>query len=117
MKTIITEMAFKETANTELKKNPVTTSVLLTMKALVYDGPGKIELREVAIPTILKPTDALIKVLKTTICGTDLGILKGKVPTVKPGTILGHEGVGVVEQVGPGVRNFKRGDHVIISCI
>lgn len=88
-----------------------------TMKALVYDGPGKIDLKEVPVPTISKPTDALIKITKTTICGTDLGILKGKVPTVKPGTTLGHEGVGIVEEVGNGVRNFKKGDHVLISCI
>lgn len=88
-----------------------------TMKALVYGGPGKIEMKEVPVPTIQKPTDAIIKLTKTTICGTDLGILKGKVPTVQPGTTLGHEGVGIVEEVGAGIRNFKKGDHVIISCI
>jgi alcohol dehydrogenase len=87
------------------------------MKALVYGGPGKIELRTVAKPTILKATDALVKILKTTICGTDLGISHGKIPTVQPGTTLGHEGVGVVEEVGTAIRNFKKGDHVIISCI
>ena len=88
-----------------------------TMKGLVYNGPGKIELKEIPKPGIIEPTDALVKVLKTTICGTDLGILKGKTPTVKPGTTLGHEGVGVIEEVGDLVRNFKKGDHVIISCI
>ena len=88
-----------------------------TMKGLVYGGPGKIELKEIAIPVIEKPTDALVKILKTTICGTDLGILHGKTPTCKPGTTLGHEGVGVVEEAGASVRNFKKGDHVIISCI
>lgn len=88
-----------------------------TMKALVYGGIGKIEFKEVPVPKIDKPTDAIIKVTKTTICGTDLGILKGKVPTVQPGTTLGHEGVGIVEEVGGSVRNFKKGDHVIISCI
>ena len=87
------------------------------MKGLVYNGPGKIELKEIPKPGIIEPTDALVKVLKTTICGTDLGILKGKTPTVKPGTTLGHEGVGVIEEVGDLVRNFKKGDHVIISCI
>ena len=71
-----------------------------TMKALVYNGPGKIEWKEILKPVIEKPTDALVKILKTTICGTDLGILKGKVPSVKPGTTLGHEGVGIVEEVG-----------------
>jgi alcohol dehydrogenase len=88
-----------------------------TMKGLVYNGPGKIELKEVPMPVIVKPTDALVKIIKTTICGTDLGILKGKSPEVLPGTTLGHEGVGVIEQVGDSVRNFKKGDHVIISCI
>jgi alcohol dehydrogenase len=88
-----------------------------TMNALVYGGVGKIELKEVPVPKITKPTDALIRITKTTICGTDLGIIKGKVPTVKPGTTLGHEGVGIVEEVGDSVRNFKKGDHVIISCI
>ena len=88
-----------------------------TMKALVYGGIGKIELKDVAVPTIQKPTDALVRITKTTICGTDLGILKGKVPTVQPGTVLGHEGVGIIEEIGASVRNFKKGDHVIISCI
>lgn len=88
-----------------------------TMKALVFEGPGKIQIKEVPVPRISKPTDAIIKVIKTTICGTDLGIIKGKVPTVQPGTTLGHEGVGIVEEVGDSVRNFKKGDHVIISCI
>ncbi len=88
-----------------------------TMKALVYDGPGKIQLKDVPLPKIEKPTDVLVKILKTTICGTDLGILHGKTPSVKPGTTLGHEGVGVVEEIGTSVRNFKKGDHVIISCI
>jgi alcohol dehydrogenase len=88
-----------------------------TMKALVYGGPGKIDLKDIAVPVIQKPTDAIVRVLKTTICGTDLGILHGKTPSVQPGTTLGHEGVGIVEEVGAAVRNFKKGDHVIISCI
>lgn len=88
-----------------------------TMKGLVYGGQGKIELKEIVKPFIEKPTDALVKILKTTICGTDLGILHGKTPSCKPGTTLGHEGVGVIEEVGDGVRSFKKGDHVIISCI
>ena len=88
-----------------------------TMKALVYDGPGKIDLKDVPLPTLQKPTDALIRITRTTICGTDLGILKGKVPDVPQGLTLGHEGVGVVEEVGAAVRNFKKGDRVIISCI
>ncbi len=88
-----------------------------TMKGLVYGGPGKIAYIDVPKPVIEKPTDALVKIVKTTICGTDLGILHGKTPSVKPGTTLGHEGVGVIEEVGTAVRNFKKGDHVIISCI
>jgi len=88
-----------------------------TMKGLVYGGPGKIELKEIPVPHIIKATDALVKIVKTTICGTDLGIAKGKIPSVKAGTILGHEGVGIIEEIGMSVRNFKKGDHVIISCI
>ncbi|HEX9503514.1 MAG TPA: zinc-dependent alcohol dehydrogenase family protein [Patescibacteria group bacterium] len=87
------------------------------MKGLVYGGPGKIELKEISKPVIEKSTDVLVKILKTTICGTDLGILHGKTPTVKQGTTLGHEGVGIVEEIGDSIRNFKKGDHVIISCI
>jgi len=87
------------------------------MKALVYHGPGKKTLDERPRPTVLKPTDAIVKVAKTTICGTDLHILKGDVPTCEPGRILGHEGVGVVESVGSGVTSFKAGDRVLISCI
>lgn len=87
------------------------------MKALVYNGPGKIEWKNVQKPRIEKQTDALVKIIKTTICGTDLGILHGKTPSCKHGTTLGHEGVGVIEEVGLSVGNFKRGDRVIISCI
>ena len=88
-----------------------------TMKGLVFLGSGKIELKNIPSPKILKPTDAIVKVTKTTICGTDLGIIHGKTPTCLPGTTLGHEGVGIVEEVGGAIRNFKKGDHVIISCI
>ncbi len=87
------------------------------MKALVYHGPGLKSLDERPKPGIVEPGDAIIKILKTTICGTDLHILKGDVPTCTPGRILGHEGVGVVDAVGSAVRAFKPGDHVIISCI
>lgn len=87
------------------------------MKALTYQGPGEKSWSEVPTPVIDKPTDAIIRVLHTTICGTDLHILKGDVPEVAKGTVLGHEGVGVVESVGSAVRNFKPGDHVLISCI
>ena len=87
------------------------------MKALVYHGPGKKAWEEKPKPAVKDPTDAVVKVLRTTICGTDLHILKGDVPAVTDGRILGHEGVGVVEEVGTGVSNFKKGDRVLISCI
>ena len=87
------------------------------MKALVYGGPGKKEWKEVPNPKIQKPTDVIVKVEATTICGTDLHILKGDVPAVTPGRILGHEGVGTIIEVGTSVTNFKVGDRVIISCI
>lgn len=87
------------------------------MKALVYQGPGKKVLKEQAKPSIQCPTDAVVKMIKTTICGTDLHILKGDVPTCQPGRILGHEGIGIVEEVGSSVTEIKPGDFVLISCI
>src|SRR5208337_4381843 len=82
------------------------------MKALVYHGPGLKTLEDRPKPEIKAPSDAIVKVVKTTICGTDLHILKGDVPTCTPGRILGHEGVGIVDAVGAGVTAFKTGDHV-----
>ncbi len=87
------------------------------MKALVYHGPGKKSLDEKPMPKLAAATDAIVRVTKTTICGTDLHILKGDVSTCEPGRILGHEGVGVIEEVGAAVTTFKPGDHVLISCI
>lgn len=87
------------------------------MKALVYLGPGKKSLEERPTPTIQKSTDAIVKIIKTTICGTDLHILKGDVPTCQPGRILGHEGVGIVDKIGENVTTLKAGDPVLISCI
>jgi alcohol dehydrogenase len=87
------------------------------MRALIFQGLGKKALEERTKPTIATPTDAVVKITKTTICGTDLHILKGDVPTCQPGRALGHEGVGVIEAVGPAVAAFKPGDHVLISCI
>jgi len=84
------------------------------MKALVYQGPGQKAWTEKPKPALQQPTDVIVKVTKTTICGTDLHILKGDVPAVTPGRILGHEGVGVVEAVGPAVQNFKPGDAVLV---
>ncbi|MGD9860989.1 MAG: zinc-dependent alcohol dehydrogenase family protein, partial [Marinobacterium sp.] len=88
-----------------------------SMKAVVYHGPSKKSLDTVPMPKVQKPTDAVVRIVKTTICGTDLHILKGDVPAVTEGRILGHEGVGIIESVGDAVSNFKPGDRVLISCI
>lgn len=87
------------------------------MKALVYHGPGKCALEDRSMPVIVDPTDAIVRVTRTTICGTDLHILKGDVPTCEPGRVLGHEGVGVIHEAGSAVSSLKPGDHVLISCI
>lgn len=87
------------------------------MKALVYADTGKIALMDKPKPEITGPGDAIVRVTHTTICGTDLHILKGDVATAKPGRILGHEGVGVIDSVGPAVTAFKKGDAVLISCV
>jgi alcohol dehydrogenase len=88
-----------------------------TMKALVYQAVGKKALLDRPKPEIAAPTDAIIRITKTTICGTDLHILKGDLPSCQPGRILGHEGVGIVDKVGAAVTAFKPGDHVLISCV
>jgi len=90
---------------------------LSMMKALVYHGPGKKAFEDHPKPTITAPTDAIVKITKTTICGTDLHILKGDLPSCMPGRILGHEGVGVIDSVGSAVTAFKAGDRVLISCV
>jgi len=87
-----------------------------TMRAVVFHGVNDIRVEEVPRPRA-GPGEAVIRVTLTTICGTDLHILKGDVPSCQPGRILGHEGVGIVEQVGGAVAAFKPGDHVLISCI
>lgn len=87
------------------------------MKALVYHGPGKIAWEEKKKPSIQEPGDAVVRITTSTICGTDLHILKGDLPLVTDGRILGHEAIGVVEQVGAGVSEFKVGDKVIVSCV
>jgi alcohol dehydrogenase len=87
------------------------------MKALVYGGPGNKTVEDRPKPELQALGDAIVKVTKTTICGTDLHILKGDVATVAPGRILGHEGTGVVEAVGSAVTAFHPGDRVLISCI
>ncbi|MEY4476401.1 MAG: hypothetical protein RL248_2168 [Pseudomonadota bacterium] len=97
------------------------------MKAMVYYAKDDIRVEHRTTPKIISPTDAIVKLIKTTICGTDLGIWKGKNPEIEAvakkkngsfeGRILGHEGIGVIEKVGEAVKNFKKGDEVIISCV
>jgi alcohol dehydrogenase len=87
------------------------------MQALVYHGPGKKDWEEVAEPELVDDTDAIVRVDTVTICGTDLHILKGDVPAVTDGRILGHEAVGTVERVGSAVTTVRPGDHVLVSCI
>jgi alcohol dehydrogenase len=87
------------------------------MQALVYHGPGQKAWERVPDPTVVNATDAVVRVDTTTICGTDLHILKGDVPSVEPGRVLGHEGVGTVTEVGSAVTSLSVGDRVIISCI
>jgi alcohol dehydrogenase len=87
------------------------------MKALIYRGPGNKALEDRPKPELQASGDAIVKITKTTICGTDLHILKGDVPTCTPGRILGHEGVGMIDSAGAGVTAFRPGDHVLISCI
>ncbi|NTW00167.1 MAG: zinc-dependent alcohol dehydrogenase family protein [Oscillochloris sp.] len=86
------------------------------MKALVYHGPGQIAWEERPRPIIQDPGDVIVRISKTTICGTDLAILKGGVPTATPGRIIGHEATAYIEEVGPAVSDLKVGDHVIIPC-
>ena len=87
------------------------------MNALVYHGPGLRAWEHVPDPAILEPTDAIVRIDVSTICGTDLHILKGDVPEVKPGTVLGHEAVGTVVEVGSAVTAIEPGDQVLVSCI
>ena len=96
-------------------KPPVIKAPL--MKALVYHGPGQKAFEDHAMPVIAAASDAIVKITKTTICGTDLHILKGDLPSCTPGRILGHEGVGVIDSVGASVTAFKPGDRVLISCV
>src|SRR5258708_6664719 len=89
----------------------------MAMRALVYHGPGTKAWEEVPKPEIIADTDAIVRVDAVTICGTDLHILKGDVPAVTDGRILGHEAVGTVESVGAGVKTVRAGDRVLVSCI
>ncbi len=87
------------------------------MKGLVYHGPGERAWESVADPTIIDPTDAIVRIDTATICGTDLHILKGDVPEVEPGTILGHEAVGTVVEAGSAASGVAEGDRLLLSCI
>lgn len=100
-----------------VSRRPFQISQLSTMKALVYNGAGNVALEDRPVPTVQSPSDAVIQLKYTTICGTDLHIMKGDVPTCEPGRVLGHEGVGVIHKVGSSVTKFKEGDLVLIPAI
>jgi threonine dehydrogenase-like Zn-dependent dehydrogenase len=85
------------------------------MKAVVYHGVGDIRVDDVAEPTIQEPNDAIVRLTASAICGTDLHFVRGTMSGMRPGTILGHEGVGIVEEIGPNVRNLRVGDRVVIA--
>ncbi len=87
------------------------------MKALVYHGPGQRAWEEVPDPALQEPTDAIVRIDTSTICGTDLHILAGDVPEVRPGTVLGHEAVGTVVETGEAVTTLTAGERVLVSCI
>ena len=84
------------------------------MKAVVFRGVGDIRLEDVPDPQIKEPTDAVVRLTASAICGTDLHMVRGTMSGMKPGTILGHEGVGIVEEIGSDVRNLSVGDRVVI---
>ena len=88
-----------------------------TMKALVFHGPNSLALEDRPKPAIIQATDAIVRITTTSICGTDLHILKGDVPTITDGRILGHEGVGIIEEVGTNVLGFHQGDKVLIKAL
>jgi alcohol dehydrogenase len=98
-------------------KNVETGNGISSMKALVFHGMNNIMLENKPKPKVIEATDAIVRITTTSICGTDLHILKGDVPTVTDGRILGHEGVGIIEETGMNVLNFHKGDKVLISLI
>jgi len=100
-----------------MKKTADGADIKQGMKALVFHGPGKLVLERRPRPQLLRATDAIVRITTTTICGTDLHILKGDVPGIADGRILGHEGVGIVEETGAEVSGFRKGDKVLISLI
>jgi alcohol dehydrogenase len=107
----------KQSESLMVVDGPATAVPAATMKALVYHGPGRRAWEDKPRPHIEKATDAIVRLTTTTICGTDLHILKGDVPEVADGRILGHEGVGIVEETGTAVSRVRKGDKVLISCI
>ena len=113
--TLVHTRSTPDLSETKVKSDP--TGQTPTMKAFVYVGVGKPALEDRPRPEIKGPGDAIVKMVKTTICGTDLHILKGDVATCAPGRILGHEGVGMIDSIGAGVTTFRPGDRVLISCI
>ena len=98
-------------------KNNENGNVISSMKALVFHGKNNIKLEDKPKPKIKEATDAIVRITTASICGTDLHILKGDVPSVTDGRILGHEGVGIIEETGTNVLNFHKGDKVLISLI
>jgi len=100
-----------------LTETAESAAPIATMKALVFHGPGKRAWEAKPMPAIKDATDAIVRIKTSTICGSDLHILKGDVPEVTDGRILGHEAVGTVEAVGDGVKNVNVGDRVLVSCI
>jgi alcohol dehydrogenase len=102
---------------TALLETPSSETTAATMRALVYHGPGKPAWESHRRPRLQDPNDAIVRITTSTICGSDLHILKGDVPTVTEGRILGHEGIGVIDEVGTAVSAFRKGDKVVISCI
>ncbi len=105
------------TVATEPESPQSKSTATARMKALIYHGPGKRAWEETPRPSIQNATDAVVRITTSTICGTDLHILKGDLPSVTPGRILGHEGIGVVMEVGTAVTAVRPGDRVIISCV
>ncbi|MGA7769606.1 MAG: alcohol dehydrogenase catalytic domain-containing protein [Candidatus Sulfotelmatobacter sp.] len=105
------------TAELDMSTRNAATPSTTTMKALVYHGAGIRAWENKPRPAIQDRNDAIVRITTSTICGTDLHILKGDLPSVIEGRILGHEGIGVIEQVGTGVSEFHIGDKVIISCV
>jgi alcohol dehydrogenase len=102
---------------TDVRPPPAGRATTASMKALVYHGPGKKAWEDVPRPAIKESTDAIVRITTSTICGTDLHILKGDLPAVTDGRILGHEGIGIVHETGSAVTSVRTGDRVLISCV